>query len=303
MANFTHWLSPLVLLACLLSTASPAQSLAAAAAQLPAEAFFKHPDVLDAKLSPTGSHLAFTTAAGAERVALVVFDLAPGGRAVRAALFTDADVVRFSWVGQRRMVFSVADLASGSGEDQYAAPGLYGVDADGSDLRMLVARRAAQLVVVAQSRLISREALSWNHLLLHVPSPQPGADGEEVIVGQVNFIRGNDVSQIVPMWLNARTGRTRSIDLQAPAGSVGWMFDSRGEARVAVTRQSGRQAVHWRGPGQTGWTLLSDSEQLRAAFTPPPCGRCRQPVRDAPQRPPGLRGAVALRLRAPGTGH
>jgi hypothetical protein len=120
----------------------PAQAAAAtAAAALQAEAFFKNRDVLDAQLSPSGTQLALTTAAGGKRVALFVVPLGPSGKPARAAAFSDVDVVRFSWVNNNRLVFSVADLESGSGEDRYTAPGLYGVDANGDDLRQLVARR------------------------------------------------------------------------------------------------------------------------------------------------------------------
>ena len=276
MRHWIHRLIPLAALAMMLGTAALALAqlqtqtqppvAAAPVSPLAAEAFFKNPDVLDAQLSPSGTQLAITTAAGAQRVALVVVDLAPGGRATRAALFSDADVVRFSWVSNRRLVFSVADLESGSGEDRYAAPGLYGVDVDGSELRMLVARRAGQVVV--DGGRFGREALPWNHRLLHVPPPQPGVESEEVIVGMMAFNSGNDLTDVAPRWLNVRTGRTRSIDLQAPSGSVGWLFDSSGEARVAVTQRQGRRGVHWRGPGQTEWQLLSDGDLLRQPFTP-----------------------------------
>lgn len=86
-------------------------------------------------MSPSGTQLALTTAAGVKRVALAVIDLGPAGKVIRAAVFNDVDVVRFKWVNNNRLVFSVADLETGSGEDRYAAPGLYGVDADGSNLR------------------------------------------------------------------------------------------------------------------------------------------------------------------------
>ena len=128
--------------------AGPAAGITAAAL-LPAEAFFKNPDVLDAQLSPSGTKLAITTAAGGKRVALVVIDLSPEARMNRPTVFSDADVVRFSWVNNNRLVFSVADLQTGSGEVRYTAPGLYGVDADGSNLRQLVARKPGQGLVDA----------------------------------------------------------------------------------------------------------------------------------------------------------
>lgn len=239
---------------------------AKAAAALPADAFFKNRDVLDAQLSPSGQLLALTTAAGGQRVALFVVPLGTSGKAARAAMFNDADVVRFSWVNNNRLVFSVADLESGSGEDRYTAPGLYGVDANGDDLRQLVARRTGPRVV--EGGRSTREPLPYNHQLLHVPLPEPGIENEDIVIGNLVVDGRNDVSAVVPLWLNTRTGRTRTMNLNAPDGSVGWLFDSAGQARVAMSRREGRQMVHWRAPGQTEWQMLSESDLLRAPFAP-----------------------------------
>jgi dipeptidyl aminopeptidase/acylaminoacyl peptidase len=160
----------------------------------------------------------------------------------------------------------VADLETGSGEDRYTAPGLYAVDVDGGNLRQLVARRTGAVVV--EGGRSGRDALPYNHQLLHVPLPEPGVENDEIIVGTLVFDGRNDVTEVVPQWLNTRTGRTRRIDLKAPDGSVGWLFDSAGEARVAMARQQGKQAVHWRGPGQTDWTLISETDALRTEFSP-----------------------------------
>jgi len=281
MLHLSFWRVALALLACLVhgalwaqapvsgpdtTTTTAAAAAAAAAARLPAEAFFKSRDVLDAQLSPSGQQLALTTAAGVKRVALAVIDLGPSGKASRAAVFSDIDVVRFAWVNNKRLIFSVADLDTGSGEDRYTAPGIFGVDADGENLRMLVARRPGAAVV--EGGRFGREALPYNHQLLLVPRPAPGVENEEVIVGNLAFSGQNDVSDVAPLWLNTRTGRTRSMDLKAPAGSVGWLFDGGGQARVAIVRRQGKQAVHWRGPGQTDWQLISESDALRAPFSP-----------------------------------
>jgi acetyl esterase/lipase len=239
---------------------------ASAAAALPAETFFRNRDVLDAQLSPSGDQLALTTAAGGQRVALFVVPLGASGKPTRAAAFSDADVVRFNWVNNNRLVFSVADLESGSGEDRYTAPGLYAVAANGDDLRQLVARRTGARVV--EGGRSNREPLPYNHRLLHVPVPEAGVENEDIIVGTLLLDGPNDVSGVVPQWLNTRTGRVRPMPLNAPGGSVGWLFDSAGQARVAIARRDGKQRVHWRGPGQTEWQLLSESDLLRAPFTP-----------------------------------
>jgi dipeptidyl aminopeptidase/acylaminoacyl peptidase len=73
---------------------------------------------------------------------------------------------------------------------------------------------------------------------------------------------------VQPLWLNVRTGRSRGMDIKAPTGTVRWLFDSAGEPRVAMTRVEGRQAVHWRGPGQTEWQRLAESDLLQPLFTP-----------------------------------
>jgi dipeptidyl aminopeptidase/acylaminoacyl peptidase len=258
------------------SSAPPvaAQEAARMAAPVPVENFFRHPDVLDAQLSPSGKLLALTSAVGAKRVSLVVLDLDTPGKVNRVAQFTDMDVVRFNWVNDKRLIFSVADLETGSGEGRYTAPGLFSVDAQGQELRRLVALRPGAFV--NEGARFSREALPWNHVLLHVPQRQARADAavdadehtDDVIIGELVWSSARELSSVVPKWLNTRTGRTRFMDLQAPRSTQGWLFDSRGEARVAVSQDKGRRVVHWRGPGQTEWQQLSDDEALRPSFTP-----------------------------------
>lgn len=237
--------------------AAATAAAAAAAARLPVETFFKNPDVLDAQLSPSGTQLALTTAAGTKRVGLFVIDLGASGKAARTAAFHDADVVRFNWVNNNRLVFSVADLETGSGEDREVAPGLYGVDPDGNNMRQLVARRMPGAV---QAGSPGRGVLHANHRLLHVPLPEPGGESDDVILGVLG--------EVTPLWLNTRTGRSRPMNLNAPDGTVAWLFDSSGEARVAMVRREGKRAVHWRGPGQTEWQLLTEGDLLRVPFTP-----------------------------------
>jgi hypothetical protein len=69
----------------------------------------------------------------------------PAGKVSRPAVFSDADVVRFGWVNNTRLVFSVADPETGSGEDRCSAPGLNAVD--GNTLRQWVARSPGAVVV------------------------------------------------------------------------------------------------------------------------------------------------------------
>ena len=50
--------------------------------------------------------------------------------------------------------------------------------------------------------------------------------------------------------------------------TVGWMFDSKGQARVAIARTKGRTSLHWRAPGETKWRQLAESDLLHPPFSP-----------------------------------
>ncbi|HLL11650.1 MAG TPA: alpha/beta fold hydrolase [Rubrivivax sp.] len=244
--------------------------VAAAAAEgetkpVPVEHFFQRPAVLDVKLSPSGKRLALTTSRGANRVGLVVIELTPTIKAKHVGAFNDADITHFNWVGDDRLVFSVVDLEAGSGEDRRYAPGLFAVDADGSAFRLLIKRQGTPFFGDGSRR---NEGLEWFHQLLHVPLPQEGVNPDEVLIGVMD-IHGNDLRGLLPQWLNTRSGRTRSVDLgDAPKYVQQWMFDSKGQPRLAMTRDKGRSRVHWRGPGDTQWRVLSDEATLHQRFAP-----------------------------------
>ena len=227
---------------------------------LPAELFFKPAEVLDAQLSPSGRRMAVTTTLGGGRVALFVWDLENEGKVTSAANFKDADVARFAWVNEERLVFSVIDLSEGSG--QQVAPGLFSVRFDGEQYRQLVMRQGMPFIT-SGGAMPARMPLPWQHRLLHVPQ----GGGDDVIVGELTF-SGNDLVGVYPMRLNVINGRTSTLALNAPTGVTGWLFDSQGQARVAITRGGGRRQTYWRAPGQDEWKLIDDSEILRASFTP-----------------------------------
>jgi acetyl esterase/lipase len=255
----------LMLLAGSMAFGQPAPIKGEALPPVPLESFFQRPAVLEAKLSPSGRRLALTTSRGATRVGLVVIALGDAPKATRVASFSDVDIVQFDWVGEDRLVFSVLDLESGSGEDRYSAPGLYAANADGGDLRQLVSRRGTPLVMAPNPR---DRTLEWNHTLLHVPLQQEGVAPDEVLIGRLKF--GVDqLESVTPLWLNVRSGRTRSADLGGPPPyTLRWLFDSKGQPRVAWTARDGIAAVHWRGPGETEWRKLSESDRLNPSFMP-----------------------------------
>ena len=253
--------------------ASPVLVLAQAAPSpplpLPAEAFFRHPEVLTAVLSPDGQRLAITTAARAQRVALVVFDLASGAgasAAKRLVHFRDADITSVAWVTNDRLVFSLADLESGSGEQ--SGSGLYGVDSNGEDLRLLIERKRGPLVVEGRS-LGDRNALNYRHLVLNIPNIRLA--GAEIIVGRWDADTRGNLRQITPLWLDTRSGRTRRLGVPVPPGAVNWMFDGRGRPAAVMTQAGGRRTLLWRPPDaseKVEWQALAEGPQMDLPFMP-----------------------------------
>ncbi|HEY1131857.1 MAG TPA: alpha/beta fold hydrolase [Roseateles sp.] len=230
------------------------------AAPPPAEVFFKDPAIVEAVLSPSGRKLAVRSAFDGDRIGLGVLDLSPGGKPLRTAQFKDGDISRVHWVNDDRLVFSVVDFSEGSGRPN-GAPGLFAINPDGSQIRQLVRRLGRPILADVRSR--NDRQLDWNHRLLTVPRPQPGAVNEEVLI--VHF--STDEQRLeTPLWLNTRTGRTRSTGVDAPPNTVGWIADSRGELRVALTQREGRRAALWRGPGAQDWQPLYESGLLNAPF-------------------------------------
>ena len=250
-----------VLLGALVASSSAlAQAQAQSAGLIPVESFFRNADIDDAQLSPSGRWLAVKTGIGGARIGLMAFDLQAKGAASQAVRYTDADIRSFSWVNDDRLVFDLVDLERGGG-DQRAAPGLFSVRPDGSELRQLVKLNSPFFI---NSRSVGREPLEWNHGLLHVPD----GGGDEVIVGEWKFDGGWDLRSISAKRLNVVTGHTTSLSLGAPPNATEWLFDPKGEPRLIEATNEGVTRVHWRAPGRDDWIELARFDALSPSFNP-----------------------------------
>jgi acetyl esterase/lipase len=230
----------------------------------PAAAFFQYPQVLDAQLSPDGRRLALTTAARTGRAALYVFDLQNDKAITQAASFNDTDITRFDWVSNERLTFSVTDLQAGSGESYRVAPGLFSARFDGTELRALVSRRGGPQVTSGAARV----ALSWNHALLHVPAPKADTPSEEILLGE-QVTDGSELRAIVPVWMNVRTGRTRSANIEGPPGGVvGWWFNTAGEPLLALVQNGDRHVLFHRNSPTAAWRQIAEGPRERLPFYP-----------------------------------
>ncbi len=237
-------------------------ALSAAQAQttppVPVDAFYRDAAVEGAKLSPSGKWLAMTTGKNTGRLGLVVFDLEKWALHSQPALFSDADIERFEWMGDDRIVFDISDRTRGSGEQRWW-PGLFIVNRDGSRQRQLVALDRA---VISNERRIGPDQLPYNHQLLHVPR----GNGDEVVIGEWQWDAYGEFTGIVAKRLNVNTGRITLSGLGAPPFVWRWFFDPDGEPRVVITRRGGRSALHWRAPGASDWKVVTEFDPMNAPF-------------------------------------
>lgn len=255
-------LRAVTLAACFALGAAFAQSPASApaGAQLPAEMFYRHPDIASAALSPSGRWLAVRTRHGGERLGIMTFHLQDKGKALETVRFADADIRDIYWVNDDRLIFDLVDLEGGSGSQRFA-PGLYSVRPDGSELFQLI--RSYDKGYVSRTRQI-REPLNWNHTLLEVPI----GNGREVIVGEEILDGAGDLVSVRAKRLNVENGSTSSLAFGAPSNARGWWFDPAGEPRVVVASDGAYRTINWRAPGKDDWVQIARYEYLRAPFYP-----------------------------------
>ncbi len=232
----------------------------ASLAPVPVEDFFARADMEQPQLSPSGRYISTLRISKSGHNALVVLDLQDPKQSKILASYSDADIFDVHWVGDDFLLYRLTDREVAAADLDFA-PGLFSVARAGGDPRQLV-KLQNPFIVQAPSRPNDRR-LTPNHVLLFVP--QDGS--REVVIGQQSGVAGQ-LTGILPLRLNIETGRTRSMDSDAPAYVTQWLFDSTGEPRVAVVTADGRVRVHWRAPGSKTWQTILDADRLQRPWSP-----------------------------------
>jgi hypothetical protein len=202
------------------------------------EDFFRSPMVTDAKLSPDGNHLAVTATGPNGRVALMVADLSKPLQLRGLAAFDTADVRRFFWVNNRRLVYDGQDLQSwretGNG-------GLFAIDLDGSHFVRLIAATFDFYQGKTASGIKSRTLPTT--YVFH--SPLPG-DTDDVVVAEYAFLQSDryHADHVRLVRLNTRTQEQRDLVDNQPPWVLRWLLDRDGAARIAISEHKNIRRVH-----------------------------------------------------------
>jgi dipeptidyl aminopeptidase/acylaminoacyl peptidase len=208
----------------------------------PAAHFFENPGFGAARLSPNGRLLAVRIGLPGKRESLAVIDLATS-KAQQVALFTDIDVGRFEWVNDKRLVFNTTDKELGAG-DVREGPGLYAVNADGTQMRQLAKRRGTPFISSPQPG--AKAMLPANTFMLGQFGKQ---DSDSIYVTQ----GGGGTTDL----LRLDTTNARATEVPGPAGARAWFLDQDGEPRLATTLDKETMSLHVRDPDGKEWRKLA----------------------------------------------
>ena len=223
--------------------------LALAADIVAPEPFFQHDNYRSLHLSPSGKYLGALVPAGG-RVRVAIIDLETKSIRIAAALDGN-DVAWFEWVNDDRLLFAAVDLQSGLGEQR--GGGLFAVNRDGSDFRILAPTIQAQ---------INRRQQVYRYTQL-LALPNGDSDDILVIANELNE-RYPDVYR-----MNTRTGRKELKSLGKPGDVVTWIADRKGVVRAAVEVEKGTIfRIFWRPDEEAKWVKLAEFGLHDSKFMP-----------------------------------
>jgi hypothetical protein len=221
------------------------------------ENFFQYARMTQAAISPDGQTVALTTApSSTARVRLVALDLKTM-KFTALAGFEDADVDAFHWVNDHRLVFDLDDRQAPEGKLD-AAWGLYGVNADGSSIRELVSQYGKPFI----ERGGERGPLPWNTAFLSTVGDRTSED-VYIYTFQEYDRKHVDYRQLQRL----ETVHGYAFDVDTPVHSKAWVFDAKGELRVATTEKDDVEKVYVRDPVTDKWSELGvDIEHSDPSF-------------------------------------
>jgi len=235
-----------------LAIAAAFAPVGAAVAAPPAEAFFNYEAFTGATLSPTGRYLAMRVPNEQNgRYMLAVYDSVE--RKVKVvSKFASRDVAAIQWVNDERILFDTSDKRRAAGTT-VDGPGLWAVNADGSEIRQLVTLNSADAA--------GPKMLGWNHFM----GPVGAQDSEWVyITTSVYDSSSRQVEGVNLLRLNTLTGRTESV--RRPADVKGYTLDEAGKPRLAVAYTDNNPTVtYYLRDGDTDdWKKLTSFDAFKA---------------------------------------
>jgi len=208
------------------------------------ETLFRLPQYSSMQLSPDGEHIAaLVPGNGRQNIAVINTKTR---KAVPVTGLTERDVVAVRWISSKRLLYSTGSLGI---RDEYAGGGgLYAIDRDGSDFRMV--GDGGDERMARGTHLVVR--------FLRVVGTLPG-ESDDFIAQEVEIdARGATPGALVRV--DSRSGRRTPISSGKPESAVNeaWIADSRGVGRVFAASSEGRMRIHYRKAQDASWVRLDE---------------------------------------------
>jgi dipeptidyl aminopeptidase/acylaminoacyl peptidase len=211
-----------------------AGTCSALAAEIPVEVIFQRAQYGEIQLSPDGRYLAIVARLRG-RNNLAVMELEKRD-AKPITNFTDADVVQFRWLNNKRLLYAAGDALEASGRGRFF--GWSAVDRDGSRLEKL------------------------GSIGSYVGPATSGADDIVVLTGE----RAHTTVDVYRLGTYHTNKQLLSYD--RPADVLGYVVDHNDVPRLARSRLNGVSVIWYRESGDSPWTKLEEGTDLKLNFTP-----------------------------------
>jgi len=217
------------------------------AAQVDVAAFNKLDSFGRIEISPDGVHLAATVPLG-DRTGLVVLRRSDNAVTARFALGKDTHIEDFSWVNDGRLVLAISE-AFGMDDQPSLTGELFGVDADGKNMGMLVGYRAVSTGPGSRIQTRTQEDVAA-YMIDTLPD-----DPNNVLV-EIWPFKDDPYTRVELM--DVRNGRRRPVT-RSPVQRGRFATDHAGEVRFVrgVGERNASQLFHRTGEGAE-WTLVND---------------------------------------------
>lgn len=232
----------LVLLVALMPLAAPAQP---AGAGIPVADFYRQPQFGVAALNPGAdgaTHVAFLREVKG-RQSLLVMDLA-SKEIKNVAGFDTADVERFVWINERRLLYWVGDFRSGMGNSD--KQGIYAIDRDGSrpfTLNEGLVSRGG--MVGSGSRGIPARADFYSRAT---------GNSDDFVVAQYS----TSPMRATLLRVNSRDGARTPIESGGLDNVLEWAMDGDDVPRAALAYDRDRRALFVREKAGAAWRKVGD---------------------------------------------
>lgn len=226
-----------LLLALSLSSAMPAAAQPVpAASPLPIETFFAEPKMRTAQLSPSGRWLVALTSLENSQVGFLIVDLQTMRQTFVEAATKD-DIAWFRWVNDDWIIFSVSDPTDRSNVYEMQGSGLMAMRRDGSDSRMIIARRWDAI-----DALRARREFGPNHDFASLGAP---GTSEIILIEYLD----HDSRDMKSTPTRLKTFDLATADVRAVPGDLprgdDWWFDAWGRPRVTASRNGEQITYQW----------------------------------------------------------